>query len=121
MSFLNKEKVFTILREYHQNAFPDVLSTKEMAKLRIEFETLEDQVINMIINVVARKALFADSTAELLAFQKKVQIKPSGDRKEDADRNLFTTKIAQLFEILSMAKEATFTLKPVKAKVPKAA
>jgi len=106
MSFINKEKIFTILREYHETGFPDKLSTPELSKLRAEFGELEDKIISMVVNLVAGKSVFTDASEELAEFQKKVLISPKGDRKEDHDRNRFAAKIAQLNGILSIAKEA---------------
>ncbi len=121
MSLLNKEKIFTLLRGYHENLFPAVFSSEAMRRLRIELEVLEDQITSMALSLVSGKSVFSDSSEELHLFQKKVSILPNGDRKEDQDRNLFSSKISQLLEILSVAKESSFRLKTVRvAKIAKA-
>ncbi|HEX3099433.1 MAG TPA: hypothetical protein VHQ41_00480, partial [Patescibacteria group bacterium] len=61
---------------------------------------------------------FFEFDKELAAFEKKIKIAKTGDRKEDDNRNFFIAKVDHLKELLAIAKAAIFKLKiPRVAKV----
>ena len=113
MSTLNKEKILIGLRAYHTNAFPSEFPNNEAARLKIEIETLEDAITSMLLKLINGKAEFMDSSDALNAFREKVIKQLAGSENVDY-KNILLPKINQLSDLLAIAKESVFKLKPVK-------
>lgn len=111
MSAIDKEKIFVELRQYHTDAFPDKLSSKDMDSIRKEFIDLEDNIVNMLLNLVNGKVGYVDFQDELAAFQKKVKVSKNTDPAETKDRVFFSNKIEHLNQILDIARASIFRLK----------
>src|SRR3989338_7140570 len=114
MSALDKEKIFEELRNYHTDKFPANIKNLELNNLRIEFAEMEDRIVSMILSLVAGKAEFVDSSKDLLSFQKKFEMTATADKRDQASRNLFVSKIGKLEELLEFAKKSDFKLRRVK-------
>jgi hypothetical protein len=111
MSAIDKEKIFVELRQYHTDAFPDKLSTKEMDSLREDFVELEDNIVTMLLNLVNGKVGYVDFQKELADFQKKVKVSKTTDPAETKNRVFFASKIEHLNQILDIARASIFRLK----------
>lgn len=114
MSALAKEKIFEELRNYHTHQFPAIKSP-EMNNLRTEFAAMEDRIVGMILSTISGRAEFIDSAKELDTFQDKLKRTMPADGGDETSRNLFASKISQLSEMMALAKESGFKLRPVKA------
>jgi hypothetical protein len=110
---MDKEKIYEELRNYHTNRFPEKIKNPRVNDLRIEFGEMEDSIIGMILSLISGNTEFVDATKELATFEDKLQtVMPT--EGNDANRNLFATKIKWLGELLVMAKEANFKLRPIR-------
>ena len=118
---LDKEKIYDVLRVYHTHQFPVKIKDPVVDNLRNEFTQMEDQIISMILSLANGKAEFIDPSKELGNFQNKLQRNLPSDSDQDANRNLFTNKINELNNLLTMAKDAGFRLRPVRGAVKVAA
>lgn len=114
MSALAKEKIFEELRNYHTHQFPAIKSP-EMNNLRTEFGAMEDRIVGMILSTISGRAEFIDFAKELDTFQDKLKrTMPADGNNDETSRNLFASKISQLSEMMALAKESGFKLRPVK-------
>lgn len=108
MNAINKEKVFEKLRTYHAEA-KGKFKGPQAESLQEEFDAMEDKIVSMVLSLVSGKAEFKDSSGELAEFEHKL--------REDA-KKFFASKIEHLNEIMEVAKDSGFTLRPVrKAKI----
>jgi hypothetical protein len=110
MSVIDKEKIYVELRNYHLEQFSDSVNPR-INKLRVEFGTIEDNIIGMILSLVNGKAEFVDAASELNAFQDKLRVVVPD---EDINKNLFMSKIQQLMDLLVLVKESNFKLRTVR-------
>ncbi len=110
---LDKEKIYEVLRNYHTHHFPTKIKNATVNDLRLEFGQMEDKIIGMILSLANGKAEYVDSSKELANFEDKLN-RNLPPNQEDATRNLFASKIVQLSDLLAMAKEAGFRLRPVR-------
>lgn len=117
MSAINKEKIFEELRNYHTHRFPVKIKNAEVETLRVEFGEIEDRIVGMILSLVNGKAEFLDATKELNNFQDKLKRNLPADSGDDANRNLFATKITELTAVMAMAKDSGFKLRPIRGAV----
>jgi hypothetical protein len=69
----------------------------------------------MILSTISGRAEFIDSAKELNTFQDKLKRTMPADGNDETSRNLFASKISQLSEMMALAKESGFKLRPVKA------
>lgn len=111
MSAHQKENVFIKLRDYHLNTFPDKMSSSLMEQSKIDFQIIEDKIINMLLNLVNGKGLYVDFVPELKSFEVEMTAKKSDDPIEFENRTLFTTKIRNLREVLKFALDADFKMR----------
>jgi hypothetical protein len=95
----SREQLFDKMRNYHNNAFPDNFSTKELTDLRENFRRIEDQTISMTLRVIYGKAEFVDSSQDLTYFVTESTKLPAGDLK-----SMYVSKIEQIRELLKLAK-----------------
>ena len=112
MNPVNKEKIFEELRNYHVQQFPDKFKNPIVSDLRVEFGDLEDKIVGMILSLVNGKAEFLDSTADLNSFQDKLTRTLPEDGANDANRNLFTSKISLLTDLMVWQKNRILNSKP---------
>ncbi len=112
MSAFQKEQIYTELRKYHLDEFPDSLSNSDMNDLLNEYRLLEDEIISMLLGLVNGKSEYVDWSKQLQAFITKSKVAPKGDKVEEKDRQHFTSKCEQLAEILAMAEKASFVVRP---------
>ncbi len=112
MTAFEKEQIFVELRKYHLEKFPKSLSTPLMENLLIEFKELEDSIVGMLFGLVNGKTEYVDMGAQVKSISKKIMINPNSDKTEDSDRNLFINKLALLSQILNIAANSTFKLRP---------
>lgn len=112
MTAVQKEQIFTELRKYHLDEFPDSLVNSDMNDLLSEYRELEDQIISMLLGLVNGKSEYQDLSKELEDFLSKAKPVLKGDKAEASDRQHFLSKIEQLEHILKIAAMASFTVKP---------
>jgi hypothetical protein len=116
MSAIDREKIFEKLRNYHTDEFPEKMKNPEVDALKVKFNAVEDRVVGMILSLVNGKAEYIDSTKELTDFQATLKSMPA-IASDEANKNLFASKIEKLIEIMDMARESGFTLRKVRGKV----
>lgn len=116
---LDKEKIYEELRNYHTHLFPAKIKNPTVNELRVEFGQMEDKIIGMILSLANGKAEFVDSSKELANFADKLRRNMPAD--QEASRNLFAAKIGKLTQLLTVAKDAGFRLRPVRGAVKIAA
>jgi|SRR3989338_3353604 len=116
MSAIVKEKIFDELRRYHVQVLPKKLATERMDSARDQLGLIEDKVIAMLLSLVNGKAIFADSTEELQAFRRKIELPSASEEMEKKNKGLFVAKIDWLLQILLMAKEPNFELRKPRVK-----
>src|SRR3989344_4810231 len=115
MSAINKEKIYTELRNYHVQQLADHAGSKQFSRLREEFVLMEEKIISMVLSLANGKTEFTDSSKELNTFSTKLSA--ITDKIDDVTKDLFAAKIKQLSDIMSLAKESNFRLKPVRGGV----
>ena len=113
MSVIDREKIYGELRNYHLEQFPNITNPR-VNNLRVEFGVIEDTIIGMILSLVNGKAEFIDTTNELNAFRDRLKIVMPAGLEEDANRNLFASKLERLGDLLVLAKESHFKLRTVR-------
>jgi hypothetical protein len=114
MDAQNKEKIYEELRNYHLEQFPDKVRNPIMKDLRIEFGVLEDKIIAMLLSLVNGKAEYADPSGDIQSFDERLHRAVPEGHDDEESMNLFATKIAKLREIVEVAKNAEFKLRPAK-------
>lgn len=112
MTAVQKEQIFTELRKYHLDEFPESLVNSDMNELLSEYRELEDEVISMLLGLVNGKSEFSDMSPNLKSFHDKVRPEAKGDKAELQDRKHFESKAEQLEHIVKIAEHASFTVKP---------
>jgi hypothetical protein len=112
MSSVQKEQIYVELRKYHLDEFPESLSNASMNDLLSEYRILEDEVITMLLELVNGKSEYVDLSDKLNNFIDKAKPGPKGNKTEEADRKHFVDKSNQLVQILQMAQDASFKLRP---------
>lgn len=121
MNAIGKEKIFEELRNYHTHQFPVKIKNLAVDNLRTEFVVLEDKIVTMVLSLISGKTEFVDATKDLDMFQNKLERTMANDDGNEISKNLFVAKISKLSEIMIIAKDSDFKLKPVRiAKVVKA-
>ncbi len=116
MSAIVKEKIFDELRRYHVQVLPKKLATERMEDAKESLSLIEDKIIAMLLSLVNGKAVFADSTEELEAFRRKIELPSASEEIEKKNKGLLVAKVDWLVQILAMAKEPNFVLRKPRVK-----
>jgi hypothetical protein len=103
-----KEIVFSGLRLYHTQQFPQKFSNNELDQIKLEFELFAEQVTNGILSFVSGKAEFVDSSTTLNVYRQRII---DLTLNEDESRTLFISKIDQLTSVVKYAKGCSFKLR----------
>ncbi len=113
MGIINKEKILTGLREYHSIVLPAQFPSKETAALTSEIEEMEDNITGMLLKLINGKAEFADFSEALNSLRAKALVLLA-DTKNLNYKNILIAKFDQLADLLAIAKQSAFKLRPVK-------
>ncbi len=115
MSAIQKELIYTELRKYHLDEFPESFASSDMNRLLVEYRSLEDEVIAMLLGLVNGKSEYLDLSDNLKKFSGVVkQPNDQNDDLEGLERDHFISKAEQLIHILDMAKRGSFTARPTR-------
>ena len=117
MSAIYKEKIFEELRNYHTRRLPAKIENPQVDDLRTKFNLVEDRIVGMILSLVNGKTEFVDSTKELNTFETALNSMPANS-EDEANKNIFVSKIKSLGEIMIMARESDFKLRKVRGAKP---
>lgn len=117
MSAHQKEAIFTELRQYHLNDFPETSNSDSYSVVHKEFLALEESIINMVLSLVNGKSEYVDYGSKLKQFIEMVERQSITDANFKLVSNTFSEKCAHLQKILELAEAGDFPLR--KQKVPR--
>jgi hypothetical protein len=112
MTAIQKEQIYVELRKYHLDELPESLSNSGMNELLSEYRELEDEAIAMLLGLVNGKSEYVDLSGHFAAFLEKAKPEPKASKVEKAELLHFADKLDQLDQIIKMAHQASFTMRP---------
>lgn len=96
-----RDSIFALLRNYHENPIPAELASSETGTLILELETLQEKVTGMVLGLVSGKGEFFDWEPNLNEFAVKVRLKaPRADTEK-----LLNAKVNQLLEVMLLVQK----------------
>jgi|GEM_PF-3577516 len=110
-----RNQLYISLRAYHESLFSPKPSNAQFDQLRKDLELIQDQIINMILSFVNGKAVFLDNSPDLDTLQARVKASPAQSEPEKKDKEMLTSKIGLLMDMLALASKATFKLRKPRA------
>lgn len=117
MSAYEKEAIFTELRQYHLNDFPETSKSESYLSVYKQFILLEEEIVNMLLQLVNGKSEYVDYSQKLKKFTDLVANESSSDVEFKQVSQLFFEKCEHLKKILALAADGNFPLR--KQKTPR--